>query len=351
MQPRQFTLDILRGVAILAVLAFHLRVATGSAAVDRWLRPFVDLGWVGVDLFFVLSGFLVGRLILVEAAAPGGFVRARFFARRILRLWPVLYLYLAALVVIGGAGGWRMAVPVMLHVQNYARDVPSHLWSLAVEEHFYLAAAFALPMLARRRLGVPIALAVLLIGCLVLRIGAQAAGVAPVDLQWQTQYRADALAAGVMLAWLDLHRPAVIAWCLARRGTMLAIAAAGFGWLATVADPEVRFGAGLTIAWMASAALLLAAHRAQVPVRLHAPARALAWLGGIAYPLYVWHVSLGRIADGLAPLCGIGDGLPLLAWRYGLAILGAAAIAALVERPFMRLRDRAPTRAGKPLAA
>ena len=172
------TLDVVRGIAILLVVLFHLQVTTGVAAIDRAAVPVLSAGWAGVDLFFVLSGFLVGRMILMAAASPAGLDRARFLRRRVLRLWPVLFLYLAMLVATCGTAGVTMVWPVLLHVQNYANGIPSHLWSLGVEEQFYLIAAAGLPPILRRygagRLGA--LLVAVLAGSTMLRLGAWQAG-------------------------------------------------------------------------------------------------------------------------------------------------------------------------------
>jgi len=337
-RPRDRMLDVIRGAAILLVLVFHLRVATGVLAIDLLIRPVIDVGWVGVDLFFVLSGLLIGGIVLDQIDSPGGFSRTRFFGRRALRLWPVLYLYLGTMLVIGGAEAWGMVLPVTLHVQNYAVDIPSHLWSLAVEEHFYLLLAFGLPWVWRR--GGPqllgAALIVPIVGCLLLRLAALDRGVLPVEVQWQTPYRIDALAAGVLLALTERYRPTVFLALQAKRGLCLAGAAIGFAWLATHTDLRLRYGLGLTVAWIA-AALVIVALRGHRISHGAAPARLLMWLGAISYPAYVWHVSLGRLADAIAePLIDVP--LALTAWRYTMVLGGAAAITACVERPFMRLR-------------
>ena len=349
-QGRDRTLDVVRGIAILLVLAFHLRIVTGIAALDAALLPLINLGWVGVDLFFVLSGFLVGRMILVDAGRPAGLDRPRFFARRILRLWPTLYLYLAMLVATGGADGWRLVWPVMLHVQNYATDVPSHLWSLAVEEHFYLIAAIVLPALLHRtgHRGVGMALVAILAGCLALRLGALWFGEIPRHLQWQSQYRADSIAAGVLIAWAELYRPALIDRAARHRAACLIGALAGFAVLAGVADERFRYSIGLTIAWAASAAFVLAIYRVRIPAALSPVAGVLAWTGGIAYPLYIFHVSFGRVADAIALALDIRSPIAAIVWRYGIVVVGSAAIAILVERPLMRLRDRPSRRASRP---
>lgn len=332
-QDRQVGLDAVRGIAIALVLVFHLRLDTGVPAIDSLLRPVIDTGWVGVDLFFVLSGYLVGRIILRDSVTPAGLDRRRFFVRRIARLWPVLYFYLAMLVATGGAA---MVLPVVAHVQNYADHVPSHLWSLAVEEHFYLAAAFGLPVMLRRYgpRAVAMTLVAILVGCLALRLVALGAGVLPREVQWQTHYRADAIAAGVLIALAELYRPAMldrVARCVA---PCMIGAAMGFASLAAIPGDRFRYGIGLTIAYIASAMLVVVARR---PVRLHGIARSFAWLGGIAYPLYIFHASIGRVADGVAPGLGLTDPFGQIVWRYAMVVIVAWIVAIVVERPLIRL--------------
>ena len=336
------TLDVVRGIAILLVVMFHLQVTTGLAAIDRAAVPVLSAGWAGVDLFFVLSGFLVGRMILVAAASPAGLDRARFLRRRMLRLWPVLFLYLAMLVATCGMAGVAMVWPVLLHVQNYAHGIPSHLWSLGVEEQFYLIAAIGLPPVLRRygarRLGG--VLVAVLVGSTILRLGAWQAGVAPQHLQWQTQYRADAIVLGILMAWAELYRPDWLARAVRRRPLNLAIAVGGYALLATAPTDDLRFGPGLIAADLASAALLLAFLGATIPRGMAGVARPVAALGGIAYPLYIWHASIAKVADGIAPALGMGAPLPSMILRYGASVAVATMIAVLVERPMMRLRDR-----------
>jgi len=341
---REATLDVMRGLAILLVMFFHLRIDTGIAGIDRALLPVVDAGWIGVDLFFVLSGFLVGRLVLQEIATTGTFDRQRFLVRRIVRLWPVLFVYLAAMILAGGAAGWQMAWPVLLHVQNYSRNVPSHLWSLAVEEHFYLAVAWLLPIVAiRYRAGmVALALVALIVGVMAWRMTGWHGGVAIVDLQWQTQYRADAIAIGVALAWIAVHRPVWLMRLSAYRAAWFMVAVLGFAIVAGIDDWRDRFGPGLIVSDIAAAALLVGLHGAVIPSFLATPARALAALGTLAYPLYIWHPSVADATDTLLRSWPVTMPFVATAIRYGLAIGVAWLIAVGIERPFMALRHRRP---------
>lgn len=341
MAGRQLTLDMVRGIAILLVLLFHFQPAPGDPLVDTLAAPFARAGWAGVDLFFVLSGYLVGRMILTDAAAPAGFDYARFLYRRACRLWPALFLYLAMLWLAGGGEGWRTIWPVLLHVQNYHESAPSHLWSLAVEEHFYLGAALLLPLLLRGGAGrVLTGLVVIALTSLVLRLAALEAGVPHLALQWQTQFRLEGLAIGVALACCAIRRPHWVAAANRFRIALFAFAIAGFVVLAISDSGAFRHGIGFTLAALAAAALLVAMLGARIPSWLEVPARALAALGTIAYSLYIWHASLGRIAGALAPQLGLAHPGAVLVFQLAFAISVAAGLYLLVERPALLLRDR-----------
>lgn len=346
MDRRQQSLDVVRGIAILSVLLFHFSAPTGSVVLDALLAPFAAAGWAGVDLFFVLSGYLVGGMILAEVARDGTLDRRRFFMRRASRLWPVLWAYLALLAASGAA--WSMIWPVLFHVQNYAADldVPSHLWSLAVEEHFYVLAALVLPGLARRgERALTATLVALILGVSALRIGALAAGVSFIDVQWQTQFRIDALAVGVLLAVWRRNRSAIFAWAASHRRWLVAGAAIGFAWLAAGAEDAIRYGIGRSVAWAASAALVLAAAEAAVAPAWRRPAAAMAWLGTISYSLYVWHASAGQVAEALVRSAGFGDGAELVAAKLALTVVTGTLVYRWVERPVLALRDRKGLRA------
>src|SRR4051812_34038425 len=210
-EGRRLDLDVVRGLAIVLALGWHFSgTPTGNRLVDALTWPGRQFGWAGVDLFFVLSGFLLGRLVLTEQARTGRFDGRRFTARRLLKLWPVLYVFLAVQVLAAPEPWTSYLWQNALHLQNYAGTSLTHLWSLAVEEHFYLALALLFPLFARRR-GSPRLLAGILVGVLVaalaLRIWGSIDGVSDVRLQWRTHFRVDSLAAGVLLALVSVHWP------------------------------------------------------------------------------------------------------------------------------------------------
>jgi peptidoglycan/LPS O-acetylase OafA/YrhL len=168
LQPRGYigALDGVRGIAILLVLAFHFgRASTHRLGLSHPLLDACDVGWIGVDLFFVLSGFLITG-ILYDSRNSEHFLR-NFYMRRVLRIFPLYYGTLLLLLLLQGI--WpdpRVLVPgslpwlatylgnalVALHGWEAIGHPLAHLWSLSVEEHFYLVWPFVLLWGTRRQL-------------------------------------------------------------------------------------------------------------------------------------------------------------------------------------------------------
>jgi peptidoglycan/LPS O-acetylase OafA/YrhL len=207
-------LDGVRGCAILLVLATH--VVGGVAPANRFdivvLRA-LRAGWIGVDLFFVLSGFLITGILLDSRGDRRYFVA--FFARRALRILPLYWLFLILLAAYAGffqSGSewdalmasmpWHIAyltnVLVAMHGWNAAALQSGHLWSLAVEEQFYLVWPFIVLAASARQLRER--LRRLLVYLPALRGLALASGLFAVTVHVLTPFRADALGVGALLA-------------------------------------------------------------------------------------------------------------------------------------------------------
>jgi peptidoglycan/LPS O-acetylase OafA/YrhL len=210
-------LDGLRGIAIILVLFHHFTILRPETPFDRALANVPIIGWCGVDLFFVLSGFLITG-ILIDARGSDRYFSS-FYARRTLRIFPLYYLVVfLSLVVLPQFPFWydllvgqaapREQLPYWLYLTNFAvagRDaflngVLDVAWSLAIEEQFYLFWA-ALVWLCPPRVFGPLC-ALLLIIVPVLRGLALGNGATPIDVYVLTPYRIDALATGALLAWL-----------------------------------------------------------------------------------------------------------------------------------------------------
>lgn len=358
---RRLDLDVVRGVAIVLALGWHFsRHLSRNPVLDALQYPGRQFGWAGVDLFFVLSGFLMGRLVLTERLRTGGFDGRRFTARRLLRLWPVLYVFLAVHAVLGAepldSYLWQNA----LHVQNYTGSSLQHLWSLAVEEHFYLLLAVLFPFYARRGGSVRLLVGVLvgvLVASLALRGIGVATGVADVWLQWQTHFRMDALAAGVLLAVVRVHAPSAFDRLLRWRWLWAAVTAGGVWVLAHIGNTG-PLGAtlGYTVAYLTGAAFLLLLHGAAWVPRAGWLTRPVAALGRYSYGIYIWHLFAAQLAlDWLPGLDQNSSGPAAQLVKYGVAVLAGVAATRLLERPVLRLRERlvpaAPRRAADHEAA
>src|ERR1700751_3039383 len=140
---RIFQLDVLRGFAILLVMGVHV------PAYPIWST----LGGYGVDLFFLLSGFLISNLLFGEYRKSGSIRFIRFLSRRALKLYPSFYLLLVLTVLYCAFGHVpftsRQLLGEIVLTQNYIGGIWGHTWSLAVEEHFYLLLPLLLAFLLK----------------------------------------------------------------------------------------------------------------------------------------------------------------------------------------------------------
>jgi peptidoglycan/LPS O-acetylase OafA/YrhL len=350
---RRLDLDVVRGLAIVLALGFHFsKEPSGNAVLDALTWPGDTFGWAGVDLFFVLSGFLLGRLVLTEQLRTGRFDGRRFTARRLLKLWPVLYLFLAVQAVAGPEHWTTYLWQNALHVQNYAGTSLTHLWSLAVEEHFYLALALLFPVFARRK-GSPRALATILVGLLVaalaLRCWGAFHGVSEVRLQWRTHYRIDGLSAGVLLALVGVHWPERFEQLRRQRALLTGVLALGVLWLVEIGkDGVLGSTLGYTVAYLTGAALLLLVYKARWVERARWATAPVAFLGRYSYGIYIWHIFAAGIAMKLAGWTPHAPEPAAVLVRYAVAITVGALATAVVEKPVLRLRDRIlPARDGR----
>jgi peptidoglycan/LPS O-acetylase OafA/YrhL len=152
---RMRSLDGLRAISIALVLLGHLGGTRGLKAVNLQIGDYAHLG---VVVFFVISGFLITTLLMVERAVTGEVSLKLFYARRSIRIFPAACVYLAVLAILGVAGVVHLKPGDMWHAITYTENFHGlhawqvgHLWSLSVEEQFYLLWPFAFVALGVRR--------------------------------------------------------------------------------------------------------------------------------------------------------------------------------------------------------
>jgi peptidoglycan/LPS O-acetylase OafA/YrhL len=337
-------LDGLRAVAVLAVMAYHSGLIRG--------------GFLGVDVFFTLSGFLITTLLLEEYARSGTIAIGRFYVRRALRLLPAL---IAFLLVWGGVflaktppQFWPVILGdllgVLFYVTNwlisyYGRGGSpfSHLWSLSIEEQFYMVWPVTLLLLLRWVRHSPWIVVILLTaaaGSLALRPALALIGTQITIIFVGTHTHADGVLIGAALAVL-LSRQGGFAATGPLRRAVVALSALGLPVLLLAAPVVPGYVYGVTaLAALASCGVILDIVAEGSRVTRWLECVWLVRIGRISYGLYLWHFPvfqqlgvLRQPSDSAAPL-----------WRSALAwsLTFAAALISyvVIERPFLAYKAR-----------
>lgn len=313
-------LDGIRGLAILAVMIYHQTVMTSDTAADQVARRVAESGWCGVDLFFVLSGFLITG-ILLEAKGSPHYLR-NFYARRVLRIFPLYYAVLIFSVGllpliphpkaanfgrIAGEEGWYFA-----YLQNYVMALRERVgrgafqhgildvtWSLAIEEQFYIVWPFVVLLLRPRAL---LRLCVAVVASsLALRIAAFAWDWPAISVYVATPTRLDGLAAGAFCAVAVRQAGGVarlLPWCRAL-GIVSGIALLAV-WLAPNGysyESHLTATVGYTLLAVCFAAGLLLAVGAGPGTLVNAAltTRLLRAFGKYSYAMYLFHLPLRAV--------------------------------------------------------
>ena len=402
---RWVQLDVLRAVAIFFVLGPHTpfrlpRESLGYWFFEIWRR----MGWVGVDLFFVLSGFLIGGLLFSEYCKHGSIRFGRFLLRRTFKIWPTYLVFLAAAFAwdVWDAPDKSVALltrfkdsaqglwPYLIHIQNYFLSPMieriGHAWSLAVEEHFYLVLPLLLLGLIRWAGRTPLARAGdddapapfrslpwiclgVMVFCLALRAFAWHAQSEFDEFRnhWPTHLRIDSLFAGVTLAYavnFARHRIELLRrW----QWTILFLSLGcylPFGWVSGTSMLACTIG--YTVLAIGSMGLVLLAWFSHVPALNHVPVETvlstnliartihggvaivtliLSKIGERSYSIYLWHAPFA--APFILKLqAHMGFWTSPLHYTMMMATYVTVAIAfgtlmyALIEAPAVGLRER-----------
>ncbi|ABS05123.1 acyltransferase 3 [Kineococcus radiotolerans SRS30216 = ATCC BAA-149] len=328
-------LTVLRGIAIALVLLRH-------AAPD----VFGGAGVVGVTVFFALSGWLITGVLLADLDRCGRVYYRRFYFHRILRLYPALLLLVVGLVLVGTLAdpldegpAWRWAVAVAL---TYTADLPlglpvstasTHLWTLAVEEQFYLLWPFLLVLASRRALRRGVLVAVLL--CWAAAVATVvAAGDVVVRAYFLPTSWFVALAVGGLARTLD---PARLSSALRHRTVLGAtvVVLAGTCLVPDLNANRLTYLLGGPVIAVCTVVLVVAALPHQRVRSL--PARALVGLGTVSYATYLWNWPLVTWAGALLP----DQPTVLVGAGAAVASVGVATVSwYALERPVGRARAR-----------
>jgi peptidoglycan/LPS O-acetylase OafA/YrhL len=359
-------LDTLRALAIVAVMAFHLnwRLPAGFAVAGKF-------GWMGVDLFFVLSGYLIGLQLLREVRDSGGLRLGEFYRRRAYRILPAYLVVLGMYAVwpgwhedTGMSPWWEFLTFTENLFVDYAKNHAfSHVWSLCVEEHFYLLLPLAVMAMMRRasvRTVVGVMVGLVVFGIAVrtyelVHVLRPLAGrwdefdVAYIERMYYPTYsRLDGLLAGLGLALVRVFRPGWWAILVRRANVLLGLGSVLVGvavWMfwhrfgavtgetagsSVVGYPVLSFGMAMWVVGASDVRCWLG--RWRVP--------GARWVAMLAFSLYLTHKEVAHVvAEAWPSVMEARD------WRcvpvYAVSCVAVAAVLYVgVERPMLWLRDK-----------
>ncbi|WCM20501.1 acyltransferase [Paraburkholderia bryophila] len=346
---RAIELDFVRGIAIIAVMGFHFHaVHTGNYLIQVIEYPLKNFGREGVNLFFTLSGFLVGGLLLRQYAETGHVDARRFIVRRIFRIWPAYYV-LIAFHVLAGRHPWNtFLVQNLTHLQNYLGTSITQTWSLAVEEHFYLVLPALLLLFARWKLGAWTIVGVLTGICAVV-LTARCFAVAGGDLDGAfayTQYRIDSLLVGVILSAIYWMKPAVYHQLAKRKALLILGVVILCAWLVLATkNLALDESIGYTIQALGFAALIVLVLEYSGSLRESWIYRGVAWIGLYSYGIYLWHSLALAPGDILIRKTTAMGFPPSLIWvlaltaQFAIAIFIGYVTTRAIEYPFLLMRN------------
>jgi peptidoglycan/LPS O-acetylase OafA/YrhL len=334
------------------VLGFHGSVTTGAKG-----------GYLGVEPFFVLSGFLITTLLVQEDRATGGIRLSSFYARRALRLLPALAVFLAVAFVYSRVNPHapevkdidRDLIATIAYVANWSLALKdgfqtlllSHTWTLGIEEQFYLLWPLLLVVLLRRA-GVRAALAMACAGAVGLtawRVALYRGGASLPRVAWSLDTRVGALllGAGIGLA-------AALGWLPTSRRLARVLSVVGLAWLAYIflsarygigaisLDPGREFVEGILVANVASALLLVGVlFDERGPVSSVLSTAPMVLIGKVSYGLYLWHGAIFQVVTRERTELGA---VPNQILRLVVTAAFVAASYVFVELPFLRRKGR-----------
>lgn len=344
--PYMPALTGLRGFSVLCVLIFHANV--------HWLPG----GFLGVDIFFVLSGFLITALLTLEFDHTRKIALKKFYMRRARRLLPalivVLLTFTTAMGIIHGTQGIADAIQesivVLLYASNWTRALDwhapqylGHTWSLSIEEQYYLLwPVFLLWMLRDRRLNpLKVALSIALTSAL-WRAWLASNG-ASIDRMYNgTDTRLDGLmlgaclgiayARGMLSTWSNLLSSGLWQVCSLVALSLIALCLIGVRlWL----DMRLYYGLLHLFQWFAVALITTLLVTPQGVCNKFFHNQTMCWLGSISYGLYIWHFPIYRLIQDIG-----GSPINILVYGGGISLIAAQLSWKFIEQPILQKKSK-----------
>lgn len=354
---RNYGLDLLRSLAITLVFLAHYNILTDQ----RLFGPFGQMGGVGVDLFFSLSGYLIANQIF-HSLRRGTFTLRTFYLRRVFRILPNFLVVLSLYFAIPIFREKPLTIPFWKFItftQNFflIPSAFSHAWSLCIEEHFYLLLPLISLFIAKKqkaRIGWIIILAILvaeitlrsIIWIVYLRHAPDGVGMISMSMIYAPTFtRLDSLVLGVFLALVKHHHLRI--WSnLTKKGNLaLLLGIVGYGIVVYIYQnfTAARFvSASLSYTLLAFSSMLLTLsalsptsllHRVRIPGAMT--------LATLSYAIYLTHKSFIHLSQLILSNWSLNkSNLVMLTLSIVISVLGAGLLYTCIEKPFLKIRDK-----------
>ncbi len=351
MNKRIVGIDFLRGVAVILVIFRHI----------TWPSiPFLTrIGWAGVDLFFVLSGYLVTSLLLVEYQKTSKVNIQRFLIRRAFKIYPAHYVMIIITIIsfpiiniffpIQIGYGAHPYIGEFFYLQNYIGALWNHTWSLAVEEHFYILLCIFVYIVIRTKLiekGTVLVwiFALLLLLVLILRI---THSYDTTSIAFLSHFRMDSLMFGSVIAYILSFRADQSTAFVRKHNKLLVFIAALLLMPILFLHPWSTFMLtyGLTFTYIGFGLLVVlivvyADSAGMVKISQLVLVRQMANVGFYSYSIYLWHMFVIRFCSLLQKKLTFIHNSVFVILTFALAIAVGIVMAKLVELPALKLRDK-----------
>lgn len=356
-------LDGIRGVAVMLVFISHFHLILSPDPPFREVTPWhfinrtFDAGFLGVDIFFVLSGFLITSLLLKERSSDQSGMLSRFYKRRALRLLPALYALLIVDFFVSRWENfpsdiqWRTTWHALLYLNNWnivwnfgaTQNDLGHLWSLAIEEQFYLIWPLTIWLLTKLKIPSKMLIPLILFASLVVmfhRTSLWNNGVSWLFLYVRTDTRVDSLLIGASFAYVYRYSRVpskILNWAATLCFAGLIYIKYRYGSPPRQPLQPFLFQEGFTVIAVLAGTIILAAAEGSWFANRVLISRPLTIIGKVSYGLYLWHlpvfVVFGRhVTSGSRPL------------RLLIGIILASVVTSLswflIEKPFLNLKDK-----------
>jgi peptidoglycan/LPS O-acetylase OafA/YrhL len=361
---RRYDLDLLRFFAVVLVLGRHfMHSPQDDTFLCSLLEYWKKIGWVGVDLFFVLSGFLIHSLLRRELQKYQSIWPGLFLARRAFKLYPAFYVLIGITVLLDFEPDKLLELMgELLFIQNYTGGLWNHTWTLAIEEHFYLlwSFLFALAVRLNVRKIIPFLLVPLIVIPLfriytVCSLGHAWDGDLADALLTATHYRIDGLLWGVLLAELWYHHSSLLRqWklCIGAGTLILMIVSSACLSVFDIDRDYYLHTFGFSLLSITFSGLLLSClvFPGFNAILSKGPLSGLCRLGSYSYSIYLWHMFVYQFSYLVGQRLLWSAYSHLAVYFVGSFVVGVV-MSKCVEAPVLNLRDRAlPSRAKIELA-